>query len=299
MRRRPTALVVSVMTVAIALAGCGRSDGGSSPATTVPVTLTQEAKDARFPADQVVWQVEIAGGPVSQVAWAARRPVLTVYGDGRVVAVQPAKDPRYDQPLPLRTASVGRSDLAAFVGRADASDLFGGDDAVDFGRPSTPDLTTTTVTVRGLGGEKTVAVYALGGRYDADVSETQAARREQLRQFLAAGDALLVDGGTPMAPDRIRVLVLPDDASYELSPDAHAHEDEAPVWPGEPVGRYRLPAPASLGKATISGCGEVTGSAASKIFTAALANPTPHWTVAGQRRTVLAVELLPGEAACG
>jgi len=287
------ALVLLVILGAV-LAACGRKgDGGSS--TGVPTTVSPEAANARFPANQIVWQTGQTGGVVTQVAWAARRPAITIYGDGRVYVVQPAHDPRYDQPIPLRTGTVAPRDLATFIARAEAGGLL--DEDADYGTPDTADRPTTVITMQGLGEPRHLEVYALGGRYDVDVTEEQAARREALRILLHEAEALVPEPEN-VTPERVRVLQLPDRASYEETPDDN-DPDDVPDWPGPAATKLTGAPPPSIGRATVLGCGEVTGEAAAELFDAAVDNPTPRWLVEGELRTFVVVALLPGEAACG
>ena len=295
MRRTVDVVLVALVLFGAGMTACGRGDGGSASATTVPTTLSESVLNVRFPDDQVVWQTELMGGLVSQVAWAARRPSITIFGDGRVFVQQPGLDPRYDQPIPLRTGTVDRRDLAAFIGRAEASGLF--DPDVGFGTPDIPDVSATAITLHGSTGPHRVEVEGLGGRFDAEVTEKEAERRDELRLLLSDAEALVPDA-EPVRPARIRVLVLPDNASFEPSPD-DIPEDEIPSWPGPALGTFDQAPPAITGSATIVGCGELTGDVARDLFDEAVENPTPHWTVAGKQKTVLVVALLPGETACG
>lgn len=294
MRRVVDVVLVSLVLLGAGLSACGRSKGEERTTTPTSTTISAKAASARFPTDQIVWQAETAGGLVSQVAWAAQRPSLTIYGDGRVFLSRPGLDPRYDQPIELMTGTVPRRDLAIFVARAEASGLF---DDVDLGHPDVTDMATTTVTLHGSRPAVHLRAYALGGRFDADLSEARAERREALRQLLSAAEDLVAKP-TSWTPPRIRVLVLPDRATFEPKPDTDP--DVAPArWPGPAPATFTRPAPAASRDTTVTGCGEVTGDEAGRLFDAAQRNPLPTWKVGTGLRTIVVVALLPGETACG
>lgn len=291
-------LLVVLVLIGIALIVWGRSDGDNA-AGPVPPTTDPAATSVRFPDDQIVWQVDQTGGPTSEVAHAAHRPSITVYGDGRILLVRPAHDPRYDEPIPLLEGRADRAAVATFLARVEKSGLLepDGGSAEFFGRPESDGLFTTTITVHGRSGRHTVDIYGLGGRFDTEVAPEYAERREELRQLLHDAELL---AGTPEAvdPDRIRVLLLDRGATFEEKPEVEQIE-EIPTWPGPAIDRFAASAPSGTDEKIVIGCTELDGTAAADVFTSALENTTPHWLVDGQRQTIIAVELLPGEAACG
>ena len=259
-------------------------DTGSS--TTLPGADAQ-----RFPADQVVWQTSVTGGLLPDVSQAASVPVITIYGDGRVFRSAPFKDRRFDQPVPLLMGRVDLALLSTFMTRAETSGLF--ESSTDFGTPDVADMATTEAMVHGIGSARVLKAYALGGRFDADLPDAVAENRENLRRLLAAAEEL-VPIPEPWTPDRVRVLRLADDASFDPKPDADP--DAVPLpWPGPGLDGLLEKMPTG---STALECGEVTGPAAGELFAAATANPLPKWTVGGKVHTVIVVALLPGEAAC-
>ncbi|MBX3314300.1 MAG: hypothetical protein KF906_08260 [Actinobacteria bacterium] len=287
-------MALAVLGLVIGVVACGSSSEGRSPIEPIDTTIPEDASAARFPKDQIVWQVHTAGGLVPEVSWAAQRPTLTIYGDGRAFIVAPGLDRRYDQPIELRSGTVARDDLAVFVAQAEASGLFEPD--VDLGTPDVTDMATTTVVLHGGGDPQSVSAYALGGRFDADLSDDLVRRRETLRRLLSSAEAL-VDEPEAWTPSRVRVLRLADDATYEAKPDADP-DAEPPEWSGPDLDAFGALASGSDGSETVLGCTEVDGSAAGDLFDAAKDNPLPRWKVGGIERTIVVVALLPDEPAC-
>lgn len=288
-------VLVGLVLLGAVLSACGRarsdSDGGSAS--------KPNGADLDLPADQIVWQVEQSGvGPITDVAHAARRPSITIYGDGRIFLVQPAQDPRYDQPLSLRSGRVDPDMVAAFLEDVEDGGLLDpdADPAEVFGRPETPDLSTTHVTFRGRDGAHDLSVYGLGGRFDPEVAEDQADRREELRMLLHDAEALL-EVPEPYTPERVRVLRLPDDATFEEPPEDD-DADEVPDWPGPDPDTFLRDMSGVPQDTTAIACGELEGDAAVDLIETASDNPSPHWLVDDEQMTLVIVGLLPGETAC-
>lgn len=294
MRRVVDLALVLILVFGLAATACGSSSDDRDPTEPIATTIPEGAEKARFPDDQIVWQARTTGGLVPQVAWAAQRPSLTIYGDGRFFVVAPGHDRRFDQPLQFRTGTVDREDLAVFVARAHASGLFEPD--VSLGTPEVTDMASTSALLHGEGEPLRISAYALGGRFDTDLPDDVVRSRETFRRLLSAAEAL-VPQPEPMTPDRIRVLQLPDDATFERKPDADPEAEPVP-WPGPDLSTFTQRGPSDNGTTKVLGCTEVTGARAGELFTAAQENPLPTWDVDGQIRVIVVVALLPGEAAC-
>lgn len=295
MRRAVDLALALIVCLGLAASACGSGSDDRSATEPVDTTIPDGADQARFPDDQIVWQARSAGGLVPQVAWAAQRPSLTIYGDGRFFLVAPGRDPRFDQPIELRSGTVDRDDLAVFVAQAMASGLFDPDTTLD--APEEPDMATTSVVLHGTGEPLTLSAYALGGRFDVGLSDAAVRLRETLRRLLASAEALVPEP-EPWTPDRVRVLRLPDDATFEPKPEADP-EAEPVEWPGADPATFDRSGPDEGGSTTVLGCAEVTGPQAEELFRAAAENPLPTWDVDGETRVIVVVALLPGEAACG
>lgn len=291
-------VLIALVLIGAVLFIAGRSDDANSSNSLVPTT--EVGRDPfRFPADRIVWQVDQVSSDPTDIADAAHRPSITIYGDGRVFLLQPAHDPRYDQPIPLLTGTIDPDLLLTFVDFVEDSGLL--DPSLDldetFGRPDDEDLFTTTISVHGRGGPHSIEVYGLGGRFDADVGSTQARNRDRLRQLLHEAKVLL-DEPEPAPPENLRVLHLVDDATFEEKPEVD-DPDEKPEWPGPALSGLDDPPPTDLDPALVEGCGSLRGDDAVDLFTSALENPTPHWLVDDHSETVIVVALLPTESACG
>lgn len=293
-KRGRVGAVVALLVIGLTVAACGSSSDDGSSIEPAATTIPDGAGDVRFPSDQIVWQVRTAGGLVPQVSWAAQRPTLTIYGDGRAFIVAPGLDRRYDQPIELRRGTVDLEDLAVFVAQAEASELFEPD--ADLGTPDVTDMATTSVTLHGTGASLDISAYALGGRFDADLSDALVRRRETLRRLLSSAEEL-VDEPESWTPDRVRVLHLTDDATFEPKPDADP-DAEPPEWPGPDLDGFAALDPEAEGAGTVLGCTEVRGSEAEDLFRAASDNPLPRWDDSGTERTMVVVALLPDEPAC-
>ena len=290
LRKVLTGLFVVALLVGIALSSriSGEKD---DPLATGSSTTIPGAGAQRFPSDQVVWQTRVTGGMLPDVSQAAAVPVITIYGDGRVFRAAPFKDRRFDQPVPVLMGKVDPALLSTFMTRAETSGLFDSDSS--FGDPEVTDMATTKATVHGNGEPRTVAAYALGGRFDADLADDIAENREELRRLLAAAEEL-VPIPEPWTPERLRVLRLADGATFDPKPDADPDAEPLP-WPGPDLKTLLAPVPDD---ALLLGCGEVTGAEAGDLFDDATKNPLPQWTIDGKVHTVIVVALLPGEEAC-
>lgn len=291
-------VLIALVLLGAVLFFTGRGEDANSTNTLVPTT-EPGVDPIRFPADRIVWQVDQVSADPTDIAGAAHRPTIAVYGDGRIFLPQPANDPRYDQPIPLLTGRIDPDLLSTFVELAEESGLLDPSIDVDatFGRPDHPDLFTTTISLHGRNGPHSIEVYGLGGRYDDDVEPAQAENRDRLRQILHEAKVLL-DEPLPAPAADLRILHLDDDATFEEKPEVEDPE-EKPEWPGPPLADLVEPAPPGIDADLVLGCGELRGDEAADLFAAVLENPTPHWLADGDGETVIVVALLPGEAACG
>lgn len=227
------------------------------------------------PADRMAFMVMSAGGMVPAVLYTMQSPSLAVYGDGRVLTGVAAPALQL-VPARYQVAHVDPATIRDFLAAARSGGLFDG--GTDFGTPRVTDLPTTTVMVDG----STVRVYALDERFDTGLSPAQRDARARLRALIERASGL--SGGAPLeafVPSRIVVS----------EPRPGRNEDPAVTpWPGPPPAAFLTP----TGTGRAIACGELTGTDAAAVYTAALDNPGARWLVDGATR-VLAVNPLPVE----
>lgn len=224
------------------------------------------------PAAPMVFMVMSSGGMIPSVLSAMQSPSLALYADGRVLTALPA--PALDL-VPSRY-DVARIDPAAvrdFVTAAQAGGLF---DGTDFGTPRVTDLDTTTVRA----GSAQIRVYALTEEVERGLTAAQRDARARLRALITRASSLAAGAATERySPDRVLVA----------EPLPGRNQDSAATdWPGPPLASFLAASPTRR----YQSCGELTGTAAREVYTAALANPGARWLVDGTTR-VLAVNPLP------
>lgn len=234
------------------------------------------------PTGQPVFVVRLFGGMTPAVIAAMQSPSVAIFDDGHVLTSQ--KESAL-QPIPARytVADAGVDAVRKFVASARLTGLF---DGADFGSPRVSDVSTTEVTIQDDSGRSQVRVYALGPRFDEQLSATQRDARQRLRALIEQAGALASGlPATEYVPDRIAV-----------SEPLPGRNDVPAVtaWPGPPPATFLAPASGGL----VIACGELTGTEARTVYQAALANPGAQWLVDGVTRT-LAVNPLPVGASCG
>lgn len=251
---------------AVGTAGCTAIDRG--PVETLP-------------ADRIVFGVSAAPGFAPPLFWALQAPSVLVYGSGRVVRIADTGGLR-GTPSRYVEAHVDPSLVARFAADAERRHALEG----DFGDPQVTDLGSTQVWLHGSEGEQRVSVYALSETYDEYTSWSGRRRRRRLRSVISDAHALVGDAGAAYVPSRVVVLeqrVDPDEETADLR------------WPGPDPTTF-LHRPGARGRGSIA-CGELTGSAAAKVYAAALENDEQRWLV-GDTTRVLVVNPLPVEIDC-
>lgn len=260
--------VAAVLLAAAVISGC---DAGSTPTA------------AALPAGQLVFVVRQFGGMTPTVIAAMQSPTVAIFGDGRVLTSQ--KESAL-QPLPARyaVANVGADVVGDFVASVRAGGMIS--DGTDFGSPRVTDVSTTEVTIHDDAGRAQVRVYALGPRFDDQLSPAQRDARARLRALIENAGALAAgQPTTDYVPNRIVV-----------SEPVPGRTDEAAVtvWPGPPPSTFLAP----TGGGRVTACGELSGADANTVYQAALNNPGARWLVDGVTRT-FAVNPLPVDGGCG
>jgi len=166
-------------TVIALVAACAHPAGGTDPSS-VP-----SAVPVSHPADALVLRVSYVGGFTTPTELASRLPVLSVYGDGRVVTPGPHPAVYPGPALPVvQLRHISTASTARLVALAVAA---GVGEPADYGQPPIADAASTSFTVLTEKGKKTSKVYALS---EADertngVTAAQRSARAKLRKLLA------------------------------------------------------------------------------------------------------------------
>lgn len=246
---------------------------------------------ASYAAGDVVLRVELRGGLMPVEAALTELPLVTVYGDGRVITEGPSIDvyPRPVVPnLVVRTVS---SESVRRIARA-ARDA-GVGSGRDYGTPEVMDAGSTWFSLRGRDGVVVSTVPALG--IDDGLTRAQ---RQARAPLVALRDALLdlpatlggqrVGGPQPYEPVALAAVTSPwhdpDVAGVDDPPDIAW---PGPALPGDPTAFAGI------------GCVTVTGPRVAQVLElAAVARALTGWTWAGERHFVRFRPLLPDESSC-
>jgi len=259
---------------------------------TVEVTDQTDQGGARtnYRPDEVVLRIEHLGGFVSPRTLATRLPVVSVYGDGRVISDGPVILVYPGPALPnLLERRIGVTELNRLVAMAVEA---GVGSETDYGTPPVTDLPETRFTVSTTDGVRTTTVYAL--EVDKGLTAEQVAARQKLRDLQNA----LTDLPTTLGAD-----AAGEERPYEptalaavTSPYVGAEEGleqpeiawPGPALPGEP-----------LGSLPDLRCLTVTGDDLAAVLEAAAgANTLTPWVWEGERWLVAFRPLLPDESSC-
>ncbi|HEX2073831.1 MAG TPA: hypothetical protein VHF92_08610 [Geodermatophilus sp.] len=278
----------TALALLLALTACAdrsAADGGTPGGTPSPTVA--------LPADPsaLVLQVSLTGGFVTPEMLAARLPVVSVYGDGRVISEGPVPA-IYPGPA-LPNLQVRQIDRAGVQTLADLALEAGVDETADLGMPPIADVPSTRFTLVTAAGTHVREVYALheGG---AGIAPEQEAARAELRDLFAA----LTDLETTLGPDAVTPTASwsPEAVAAVVRPwtdpeDGLDHPEQrwpGPALPGEPLAGPGL------------GCALATGDQARVVLEAAgTANTLTPWvTDDGARWAVTFRPLLPQESGC-
>ena len=284
-RRRIWMGVASLALVAI-VSGCAQPvPGGGTPG---PGPST-------YGPDELVLRVEYTGGFVPLERLVARLPILSVYGDGRVITEGPVIAIYPSPALPnLLVRTITPAGLDALVTRALANGV--GRD-IDLGLPPVADAPSTKFTVRTNTGVKVTEAYALGINDDGSgLSEAQKSARRDLRDLLDdlndLPKTLGSDAGDEPQPYQPKaVAAISREWTDPGSTDIPAQPDKA--WPGPTLPGDPVPQNPGLGCVTVTG-----EDVAAVLAAAATANALTPWTSDGRRWFVHFRPLLPEENTC-
>ena len=239
--------------------------------------------------DDLVLRVAFTGGFVAPQATVSRLPLVSVYGDGRVLTEGPV-EAIYPGPA-LPNVQVSRLDRAAVQDLVDRALAAGVGDTADLGAPPIADAPATRFTV--FTGLETVEreVYALQEtpQDGAGLSAAQRDARARLSAFLGELTDLGASGSEPYRAEAVAALA----SSYVPAEDPRlAQPDQS--WPGPALPGDPLPGPLGLS------CAVATGPQAAAVLDAAgSANALTPWvTPDGARWSLTLRPLLPDESGC-
>ena len=286
--RRVFCLALASLALLVVVSGCAQpvpGGGGPGPSTGPGPRI--------YGPDDVVLPGQYVGGfvPVEDVV--SRLPLVSVYGDGRVITLGPVIAIFPAPALPnLLVQTISPAGIDSLVTRALDQ---GVGSAQDFGVPLVTDNPSTRFTVLTDGGTKATEVYALGDEGSGLTEQQRAARREfqqllddlsDLSKTLGAEVSGEAEPYRPIAMAAIsRAWADPEAPGFPAQPE---HSWPGPALPGTPVDN--LPQ---------LGCVTVTGAEVAPVLAeAASANVYTPWTSAGRRWFVWFRPLLPEESSC-
>lgn len=272
------------------------ADSGAPQGSAAPGTSGSGGPEPAAAGKAPVLRVEQIGGFVPPTANLSRFPLVSVYGDGRVIT--PGAQIMIFPAPALPSVQVTTIDPAAVRTLVKKATEAGVTSGAAFGRPGVADAPSTRFTVVTDAGPQSVEVLALGEAVPDDPALTagQKAARGKLRAFLEQlGDlkstlgAGSVKGTAPYTPAALATIATPWKAVEEPGISA----PPARTWPGPAL-------PGELaGGGTEMGCVTVTGDAVTAVLAAAKdANALTPWTSGGKQWTVVFRPLLPDEAGC-
>jgi len=305
----PTRLLV-VLTVCLLVAAC--STAGPSPASTAGRSAEPSGSPSGSPSggstgaishptgsNDLVIRYEELGGFVAPQALLTRYPIVSIYGDGRVITEGPVPAIFPGPALPnLQASTLTETGLQRLLAISGDDGLLGPDASYD--ATNVADASAARFTVVADGATHTIGAYALG-MDDPNLEADATAARAKLRAFAAAlGDlqtsvgAENVGQDTSFAWDSIAVYVAegapePGDPNLARKPIA---------WPlSTPLATFGEPATA--GTINAGRCGVVSGADADRLrpLLADATQITP-WTSAGSSYSLTFHPLLPDQTTC-
>jgi len=276
------------------ITSCARPDTtGSGPGGTAPSGAAGSAPASSAPAraDALVLRIERAGGLMAPQQMPGKLPLISLYGDGRLITQGPQIAIYPPPALPnVQVQQVDRVKVNALLAKADAAGIHPG---LDVGQPMVADAPTTWITVVSGAGARTLAVVGLteAAKNDPRLTPAQREARAKVAGFVKEVIDLPAAKGTPEGQP-YRPAAVAALASRWVRPSDGPAERLRPVdWPG--------PALPGTPLGTV-GCVTVSGADAAKVLAAAAdATTVTPWRSGGKIWTVRFRPLLPDETGCG
>lgn len=265
--------------------GCARAEGAPGSAST----------PYGYDADAVVLRVQYVGGFVMPATLLTRLPLVSIYGDGRLITAGPQIEIYPPPALPnVQVQHIDPANLDKLVQLALDAGVGG---KPDLGQPGVADLPDTRFTVLTSKGAQTLDAFAL---VESDLPGLTPAQQAARKKLLDLQNALIdptgvlgkgaVSESVEFPPAAVAGVVTP-----WTKPGDNLPAQQPKAWPGP-----ALPGP-SVGQGGLDQhCVTVSGSALAPVLAAARqANEITPWTWGGKRWNVTFRPLLPDERDCG
>jgi hypothetical protein len=265
-------------------AGCARADGAPAGGAT----------PYRYDADAVVLRVQWVGGFVMPSALLTRLPLVSIYGDGRLITQGPQIEIYPGPALPnVQVQHIDPANLDTLVQLAlDA----GVGDNPDLGMPGVADVPSTRFTVLTSKGAEKLDAFALMESAMPGLSTAQQAARKKLLDLQNAliDPSGVLGKGSVSESVEFQPAAIAGVVSPWTNPGGDLPAQRPKAWPGP-----ALPGPAVGQGGLDQHCVTVSGPALAPVLAAARqANVLTPWTSGGKRWTVAFRPLLPDERDC-
>ena len=283
--RRLTPAALALVALVAAVGGCAQPGTGTGPGG-------ERKAAASYGANDLVLRVEYTGGFMMPEWLLSRVPILSVYGDGRVITEGPVPAIFPGPALPnLQVQMISPDDVVDLASRALAA---GVGSRPDLGQPPIADAPSTRFTVLSDQGPQVTEANALEiTESDADLSKAQQDGRKALRALLDDLTNLPAILGPDVAESKPyqaeSVAVISRPWTDPGTPEGQQAEKAwpGPALPGAPADQIGL------------SCVTLDGQDATAVLgEAASANALTPWTSEGQRWAVTFRPLLPDESSC-
>ncbi len=292
MKRSITATIVGIT---ILVSACASGAGTASPGEASP-TPTGIAHPTG--ADELIVRIQLDGGFVAPGYLLTRLPIVSIFGDGRVIVEGPQIMIFPGPALPnLQAFRVSEAGLQRILETARTAGLFGPDRHIDF--PGIADAATTTFIVVADGARHEISAYALAEAIDSSgIPAADKAARDALLAFeQQLGDLRSWLGADVLSADEaytftsLRILATP----AEPGPEG----DVPPTfvdWPLAPLAGIGQPL---VGRGEGARCAVVSGDDLATLRPILeKANQLTFWASEGRTYQIGLRPLLPDESGC-
>ncbi|MGW4467954.1 hypothetical protein [Micromonospora sp. NPDC004704] len=239
-------------------------------------------------------RIDHTGGFVPVETIPSRLPLVSIYGDGRVITLGPTTLAHPGPALPhLLQTVISADNVQTLFEKAQEA---GVGTATDLGQPPVADVQNTRFTLATAEGSKTLEVVALGMEEAGGLSDAQKAAREKLSELVneLSDVRATLGAGTVKEPEPYPAVAIAAIATPHVTqPDPALPAQPAVAWPGPALPGDRL-------KATLDvGCVVVADDEAGKVVDAARkANADTPWESDGKQWKIVFRPLLPEETGC-